>query len=138
MANPMNQELTALVVDDDPPLLELLQEILREAGFSTTGFQRGRLALEALAQRRFDLLVVDVGLPDMNGMQIGMEARDRYGDDIIVLIITGDRRQERVIAALELGADDFLGKPFDVEELLARITAKQRRAPGVKDRKPPS
>lgn len=138
MANPMNQDLTALVVDDDRPLLELLQEILREEGFSTTGFERGKLALEALARRRFDLLVVDVGLPDMNGMQIGMEARERYGDDIIVLIITGDPRQERVIAALELGADDFMGKPFDVEELLARIAAKRRRALSLNGRQPSS
>ena len=118
---------TALVVDDEPVVLELLADILVEAGFATTCFGLGQPAVEALAQHRFDLLVIDLGLPDMNGMRICMEARDRYGDDVAILIVTADGRKEHRIAALELGADDVVGKPFAVDELLARIIAKLRR-----------
>jgi DNA-binding response OmpR family regulator len=122
---------TALVVDDEIPLLQLLEEVLDEAGFSVTAFGRGQPALDALASRRFDILVIDIGLPDMNGMRICEEARERYGDDVAILIITADNRKERCITALELGADDFVGKPFDVEELLARINSMLRRSSGV-------
>ncbi len=127
MAHLENRAQTALVVDDEPVVLELLDDILVEAGFATTCFGRGQPAMEALGQRRFDLLVIDLGLPDMNGMRICMEARDRYGDDVAILIVTADGRKERRIAALELGADDVVGKPFAIDELLARIIAKLRR-----------
>ncbi len=131
MTEPNSAARTALVVDDEIPLLQLLEEVLEEAGFSVTCFGRGQPALDALASRRFDILVIDIGLPDMNGMRICEEARERYGDDVAILIITADNRKERCITALELGADDFVGKPFDVEELLARITSMLRRSSGV-------
>ncbi len=131
MTEPNSAARTALVVDDETPLLQLLEEVLEEAGFSVTCFGRGQPALDALASRRFDILVIDIGLPDMNGMRICEEARERYGDDVAILIITADNRKERCITALELGTDDFVGKPFDVEELLARITSMLRRSSGV-------
>lgn len=117
----------AMVVDDDKALLDLLVEILVEDGFITAGFQTGKAALNALSQQQFELLVVDVGLPDMNGMQICQAARERYGDDVIIFIITADQQRERLMTALEVGADDFIGKPFHIEELLARIEVKLRR-----------
>jgi DNA-binding response OmpR family regulator len=126
MTEPRSAVRTALVVDHESPLLQLLQEVLEEAGFRVTCFGRGQPALDLLALRRFDILVIDIGLPDMNRMRICEEARERYGDDVAILIITADNRKERCITALELGADDFVGKPFDVEELLARITSMLR------------
>jgi DNA-binding response OmpR family regulator len=123
---------TAMVVDDDKAVLELLLELLVEDGFITTGFQRGQEALDALSRQRYDLLVVDVGLPDINGMCICQEARQRYGDDIVIFIITADQQRERVVTALEIGADDFIGKPFNTEELLARIEAKLRRRADIR------
>jgi CheY-like chemotaxis protein len=81
--------LTALVVDDEIPLLQLLGESLEEAGFTPTCFGLGAPALAALAQHRFDLMVIDIGLPDMNGMQICKSARERYGADVAIL----NRRQ---------------------------------------------
>ena len=77
MTEPSSAVRTALVVDDESPLLQLLQEVLEEAGFSATCFGRGQPALDALAARRFDILVIDIGLPDMNGMRICEEARER-------------------------------------------------------------
>jgi DNA-binding response OmpR family regulator len=118
---------SALVVDDEPALLSLLEDVLVDAGFETTCFGRGAPALDALAQRRFDLLVVDIGLPDTNGMRICEVARQRYGDEIAILIITADNRKERCITAFELGADDFVPKPFDLDELMMRITVILRR-----------
>ncbi len=123
---------TAMVVDDDKALLELLVEILVEDGFITTGFQRGKAALDALSQQRYELLIVDVGLPDINGMRICKAAREQYGDDIVIFIITGDQQRERVMTALEIGADDFIGKPFNTEELLARIEVKLRRRTDIR------
>lgn len=123
---------TAMVVDDDIALLELLTELLVEDGFITTSFDRGQAALDALAQQPCKLLVVDVGLPDVSGMQICQEARQRYGDDIVIFIITGDQQRARVVTALEIGADDFIGKPFDIDELLARIAAKLRRTTNIR------
>jgi DNA-binding response OmpR family regulator len=123
--------VTALVVDDEIPLLQLLGKVLEEAGFTPTCFGLGAPALAALAQHRFDLMVIDIGLPDMNGMQICESARERYGADVAILIITADNRRERCITALELGADDFVSKPFDVEELMARISSVLRRTTGA-------
>jgi two-component system, OmpR family, catabolic regulation response regulator CreB len=117
----------ALIVDDEPAILDLFEEILGDAGFTTTTFERGLPAIEAIKQRHFDLLLVDVGLPDISGMVICEQARERYGETAAILIITADSRTERLITALELGADDFVPKPFNVEELLARIKIKLQR-----------
>ena len=124
------QPRTALVVDDEPAVLDLVEEILIDAGFAISRFPRGRPALEAITQRRFDLLIIDVNLPDLSGMAICDAARARYGEDAAILVITADSRKDRVITALNLGADDFVPKPFHVDELLARIAAKLRRTQG--------
>lgn len=124
---------TAMVVDDDHALLDLLVEMLVEDGFITTGFHSGKAALDALSQQRFELIVVDVGLPDINGMQICQAAREHYGDDVIIFITTADQQRERLITALEIGADDFIGKPFHIEELRARIEVQLRRRMDLRD-----
>ena len=117
---------TALVVDDDPAILQLLEEILQEAGFAPTCMTHAKPALAALADRSFDLLVLDQWLPDGNGLQICEAERTYHGNEAAVLIVTADARSERQVLALQLCADDFIGKPFDVEELVARIEARLR------------
>ncbi len=119
--------LTALVVDDESAVLELLSDIVTDAGFATSRFANGREALDAIAERRFDLLLIDVNLPDTTGMIICDAARARYGNDAAILIITADSRKERLVTAMNLGADDFVPKPFHADELLARISATLRR-----------
>ena len=114
---------SALIVDDEEPLLQVLDELLREAGFTTTCFSRGKPALAALQQQRFDLMVLDVGLPDVNGLRLALAARELYDDDIMILIMTGDDQRARSAGAYTVGADDFIGKPFDLDQLIARINA---------------
>ena len=128
MADRPTATRTALVVDDEPHLLDVLDELLRDAGFATTCFGAGRPALAALERQRFDLLVIDVGLPDINGLRICMAARERYDEDVVILIITADDQRARSVGAYAVGADDFVGKPFDVDDLLARINKNFRRA----------
>jgi two-component system response regulator MprA len=127
MHNDDADALTALVIDDDPAILEFLEELLAEAGFVSVCFGRGQPALATLARQRFDLLLIDLWLPDLNGLEICQAARKWYGPEPVVLIITADHRVERWITAFDLGADDCIGKPFDIDELLARIHAKFRR-----------
>jgi DNA-binding response OmpR family regulator len=87
-----------------------------------------RPALEALAARPFDVLVLDQWLPDGNGLEICEAARAKYGSEPVVLIVTADARSARHVLALQLCADDFIGNPFDIDELVARIEAHLRRA----------
>jgi DNA-binding response OmpR family regulator len=132
MPNQGTQTYTVLVVDDDPSILQLLEDVLQEAGYDLTCLTHARPALEALAARPFDVLVIDQWLPDGNGLQICEAARTRYGSDPVVMIITADARKERNVLSLQLCADDFIAKPFDIEELLARIEVRLRRAGHVR------
>ncbi len=125
--NEMEAKPTALVVDDDPAIREVLVEILDEADFATTAFASGQPALAAVQRRHFDLLLIDQWLPDLNGIQICEAAHERYGDTATVLLVTADQRSERHVTALTLCADDVVTKPFHIDILLARIEAKLRR-----------
>ncbi len=120
---------TALVVEDDQLMLNVLHEALEDAGFVTTAVDCGSLAMAMLAERRFDVLLVDVNLPDMNGLSICEAARERYQEQIAILVITGLKIERRILSSLQVCADDFLGKPFASDELIARIESKLRRAP---------
>ncbi len=122
-----NLPRTALIVDDDPSTLEVLTEIFKDEGFATTSYAAGRPALAALTQGHFDLLVIDQWLPDINGLQICAAAHERYGNSAVVVMITADPRLERHVTALTTCADDVVGKPFDVNVLVAGIEAKLRR-----------
>jgi DNA-binding response OmpR family regulator len=119
---------TALVIDDNHILLDALYEALEDAGFDTTAVDRGSPAMTMLAERCFDVLVVDINLPDMNGLSICELARKQYQDQVAILVITGLKIERRGLASLQVCADDFLGKPFDIDELIARIESKLRRA----------
>jgi DNA-binding response OmpR family regulator len=123
--------LTALVIDDDRAILQVLEDLLTDAGFAPTCFTHGRPALAALAHQPFDLLLIDLGLPDLTGLEICAAARELYGDAPVILIVTADDRPLRWVTALELGADDCIGKPFDVAVLLAHIQAKLRQVERV-------
>jgi len=120
---------TALVVDDDQPTLDLLLEVLEDAGFAATTVDRGMAALTMLAEQRFDVLVVDVNLPDMSGMAVCDLARERYQGQIVILVMTGVNIEHRRAGSIHLCADDFLGKPFDPYELIALIERTLGQAP---------
>jgi DNA-binding response OmpR family regulator len=118
-----------LVVEDDPAIARVLELELGEAGYRVEVTVAGTEGLSAMERERPDLVVLDVRLPDMDGLTVCRRAR-RSGHDMPILMLTAlDRVGDRVVG-LDAGADDYLAKPFAIEELLARLRALQRRAGG--------
>jgi DNA-binding response OmpR family regulator len=115
-----------LVVEDDPRLAEMLSEYLGQAGFRITLASAGASALRQLAaDAPYDAVVLDLMLPDMDGLDVCREIRTRSDTPVLMLTARGDAI-DRIIG-LELGADDYLPKPFEPRELLARLRAILRR-----------
>lgn len=117
-----------LVVDDDPRLRELVGLALERAGFSVIGAGDGRLALTHAARETPDLIVLDIGLPELDGFEICR--RIRATSQVPILFLTArDDEIDRVVG-LELGADDYVTKPFSPRELVARVRAILKRTNG--------
>jgi two-component system, OmpR family, phosphate regulon response regulator OmpR len=114
-----------LLVEDDPRLAEMLQDYLGQAGFEVTVATLGAAALEQLAEAQFDAIVLDLMLPDMDGLDVCRRLRPQNDTPIVMLTARGDAIDR--IVGLELGADDYLPKPFEPRELLARLRAVVRR-----------
>ncbi len=117
-----------LVVDDDPNVVGVLTTVLPEDGHSLLAAGNGRQALDLARTRRPDLAIVDIMMPELDGLQVLRELRqDAELANMPVILLTGcDTREDRV-KGLDQGADDYIGKPFDVEELKARVRAVLRR-----------
>jgi len=116
-----------LVVDDDAELRRSLERVLRLGGYEVVSAAGGREALEALSRERFALLVLDLAMPPPDGMEVCRRLR-AGGDRTPVLMLTARGAVADRVEGLEAGADDYLVKPFAVEELLARVRALLRRA----------
>jgi len=114
-----------LLIEDDPRLAEMVSEYLGEAGFRVSIATAGRAGLERLAREPFDALVLDLMLPDMDGLELCRELRAKSDVPLLMLTARGDAADR--IVGLELGADDYLPKPFQPRELLARLRAILRR-----------
>ncbi|QNK01853.1 response regulator [Dyella telluris] len=124
-----------LLVEDDPRLADMLSRYLVEAGFRVEIAPQGALALERLSAAPYDAMVLDLMLPDMDGLDICRQARPKHDLPILMLTARGDA-MDRIIG-LELGADDYLPKPFEPRELLARLRAILRRRNRVGPVRPP-
>jgi two-component system OmpR family response regulator len=122
-------EASLLVVEDDPNILELLSASLRFAGFEVRAVTSGSSALAAAAQQRPDLVVLDVMLPDVDGFDVIKRLR-ADGDRVPVVFLTARDGTDDKIRGLTLGGDDYVTKPFSLEELTARIRAVLRRTTG--------
>ncbi len=107
---------------------QVLHDVLVDAGVETTAVGCGQSALTMLAVQCFDVLIADVHLPDTNGLVVCDVARERYQDQIVILVTSAQDIERWRLAALQLCADDFLGKPFNIDEIMARIESKLRRA----------
>jgi len=119
-----------LVVDDEPQILRSLRTTLASHGYDVQTAATGEEALAAVDGRLPDLVVLDLVLPGLSGLEVCRRLRARASLPILVLSARGDERDK--VAALDLGADDYLTKPFGVNELLARIRAALRRAVGAR------
>lgn len=108
-----------LVVDDEPPIRRLLRASLTSQGFVMLEASTGEEAIRATAMERPDVMILDLGLPDIDGVNVTRKVRDWSNIPIIVLSARGMEQDK--IAALDAGADDYLTKPFGMGELLARI-----------------
>ncbi|MES2263533.1 MAG: response regulator transcription factor [Pseudomonadota bacterium] len=114
-----------LIVEDDPRLAEMLSEYLAQAGFAIAGASHGKAALAHLANIGADAVVLDLMLPDMDGLEVCRQLRAVSAIPVLMLTARGDAVDR--IVGLELGADDYLPKPFEPRELLARLRAILRR-----------
>jgi len=115
-----------LVVEDEPAIVRAVKANLSGHGFEVEAALTGRAALESFGRRRPDLVILDLGLPDMDGTEVIRSVRAEGATPIIVLSVRGSEREK--VKALDVGADDYLTKPFGVEELLARIRVALRHA----------
>jgi two-component system KDP operon response regulator KdpE len=122
-----------LIVDDEPQILRALRPGLAAAGCEVEAVGDARDALHAVAARAFDIIIVDLGLPDMDGKDLIARVRE-WTDTPIIVLSARDAEQEK-ISALDLGANDFVNKPFSIGELMARLRAVLRtrasRAPST-------
>ena len=116
---------TILVVDDEPRIVDIARDYLARAGFQVTAAADGPAALEVARRDRPDLVVLDLGLPGMDGLDVARRLR-ADGDVPIVILTARDEEVDRILG-LELGADDYVTKPFSPRELVARVRAVLRR-----------
>ena len=117
-----------LLIEDDPRLAALVCEYLGESGYLVTTAATGTMGLNLAANTRFDALILDLMLPDMDGLDVCRRLRAKSNIPIVMLTARGDAT-DRVVG-LEMGADDYLPKPFEPRELLARLRAILRRGGG--------
>jgi DNA-binding response OmpR family regulator len=117
---------TILVVDDEPKIVQLARDYLEHAGFAVVTAPDGRAALDAIGGSPPDLVVLDLGIPEIDGLEVTRRLR-REGDIPIVMLTARDDELDKLLG-LELGADDYITKPFSPRELVARVRAVLRRA----------
>ena len=115
-----------LVVDDEKTLVKGMKFNLENEGYEVECAYDGAAALELAREGRFDLIILDVMMPDMNGFQVLQKIREK--NNVPVLMLTAKSDEEDKVSGLRLGADDYLTKPFDILELKARVRALLRRA----------
>ncbi len=117
---------TVLVVDDEPRIAQLARDYLEHAGFGVLLAGDGRSALQAIRTRQPDLVVLDLGLPEVDGLEVTRTVRESSRVPIIMLTARDDELDK--LLGLELGADDYITKPFSPRELVARVRAVLRRS----------
>ncbi|MEI9419084.1 response regulator transcription factor [Mesorhizobium sp. Cs1321R2N1] len=115
-----NSNVRILVVDDEPPIRKLLRVGLASQGYTVSEASNAKVAIELMEQEKPDLVLLDLGLPGMGGHDLLRKWRDE-GVDIPVVILSSRTDEAGIVSALELGADDYVTKPFGMNELVARI-----------------
>ncbi len=133
MTDPAARQPRILVIDDEEHITELIAMALGYNGFDVERAASGRAALEAISARRPDLVVLDVMLPDLDGFEVARRVRQNEGAGAhlpIIFLTARDTTQDKV-DGLRLGSDDYVTKPFSIEELIERVKAVLRRSSGL-------
>jgi two-component system, OmpR family, KDP operon response regulator KdpE len=115
----MNKRTTILIVDDEPAIRRFLRTSLTAQDFAIVEADTGAAALAAIGREKPDLMILDLGLPDMDGVEVVRRVRANADLPILILSVRDDERGK--VEALDLGADDYITKPFGMEELIARV-----------------
>jgi two-component system KDP operon response regulator KdpE len=118
-----------LVVDDEPQIRRALRSTLSALGFVVADAENGEAAMQKVREEKFDLILLDINMPGLSGLETCRAIRSR--SDVSIIMLTVRDRAVDKIEALDAGADGYVTKPFDVNELLARIRATLRRAPAL-------
>jgi len=126
-----------LVIDDEPQIRRVMRAALSATGYEVSDARSGEEAVEKLGDERFDLILLDVNLPGMSGMDAcRVIRRETLVPDVPIIMLTVRNAEKDIVEALDAGADDYVVKPFGTPELLARIRAALRRAPLPQDSAP--
>jgi len=115
-----------LLVEDDPALASGLQRALQNEGFAVNHVATGQHALQVVKTETPDIVILDLGLPDIDGLEVLKKIRKKHASLPVLLLTARDTMDDKV-AGLDTGADDYLAKPFDMQELLARLRVLERR-----------
>jgi len=118
-----------LIVDDEPSILATMAPLLRARGYEVSTATSGHAALEAVDRQPPQLVILDLGLPDLDGIEVARRIRE--GRAIPILVLSARGAEQDKVSALDAGADDYVTKPFGAEELLARVRAALRRGDGA-------
>ena len=121
-----------LVIDDEPEITRALRSILTAHGFEPIVAASAGEGLDLLQRRHPDLVLLDLVLPDRSGLEVTRTIRQEFGLDLPIVVLSAHGEEDSKVEALDLGADDFVTKPFGVRELLARMRAALRRAGGAR------
>ncbi len=120
-----------LLVEDDRPLAAGLQKALQAQGFAVNHVETGKAALHVIDTETPDLVILDLGLPDIDGLSVLKKLRVRHAELPVLLLTARDTLDDKILG-LDTGADDYLAKPFDMSELLARLRVIERRLAQIK------
>jgi two-component system KDP operon response regulator KdpE len=118
-----------LIIDDEPSILATMAPLLRARGYEVSTATSGYAGLEAIDRQPPQLVIVDLGLPDLDGIEVCRRIRE--GRAVPILVLSARGAEQDKVAALDAGADDYVTKPFGAEELLARVRAALRRTDGT-------
>ncbi|MDH5357411.1 MAG: response regulator transcription factor [Gammaproteobacteria bacterium] len=123
--------MQVLLIEDDTALAEALTQTLTHKGFTVNHLAQGKLAIQSVKMELPDMIVLDLGLPDIDGIEV-LKAIRQQSSELPVLLLTARTSLEDKVSGLDRGADDYLAKPFEVDELLARLRVFERRASTLK------
>jgi DNA-binding response OmpR family regulator len=126
-----------LVVDDEPAIVDVVSRYLQRAGYATTIAETGGAALDRAERDRPDVVILDLMLPDIDGLEVMRRVRRDTAKSAAIILLTARGEESDRVIGLRLGADDYMVKPFSPAELLARVDALLRRIAPVAEREPP-